>query len=56
MITTVTGKHQITIPAKLAAAIAASSTEDNRAELGRKRGGRKLALDIRKKVLAAAAK
>ena len=40
---------------KLARAIAKASTEDNRAELGRKRGGRKLALDIRKKVLAQAA-
>jgi malonate decarboxylase gamma subunit len=44
------------LPAKLAAAIAASSTEDNRAELGKKRGGRKLALDIRKKVLADSAR
>ncbi|MDP3241030.1 MAG: biotin-independent malonate decarboxylase subunit gamma, partial [Reyranella sp.] len=44
------------LPAKLAAAIAASSTEDNRAELGKKRGGRKLALDIRKKVLAESAR
>lgn len=40
---------------KLAGAIAKASTDDNRAELGRKRGGRKLALDIRKKVLAQAA-
>jgi malonate decarboxylase gamma subunit len=44
------------VQAKLAKAIATSSTEDNRAELGKKRGGRKLALDIRKKVLAAAAR
>ena len=44
------------VQAKLARAIATSSTEDNRAELGKKRGGRKLALDIRKKVLAAAAR
>lgn len=44
------------IQAKLAAAITASSTEDNRAELGKKRGGRKLALDIRKKVLAESAR
>lgn len=44
------------IQSKLAKAIATASTDDNRAELGRKRGGRKLALDIRKKVLAAAAK
>ena len=44
------------IQAKLAAAIVASSTEDNRAELGKKRGGRKLALDIRKRVLAESAR
>ena len=44
------------IPAKLANAIATSTTEDNRAELGKKRGGRKLALDIRKKVLAESAR
>jgi len=44
------------VQAKLARAIAIATTEDNRAELGKKRGGRKLALDIRKKVLAAAAK
>lgn len=44
------------VQAKLAQAIATASPEDNRAELGKKRGGRKLALDIRKKVLAAAAK
>ncbi|MDI1286510.1 MAG: biotin-independent malonate decarboxylase subunit gamma [Reyranella sp.] len=40
------------VQAKLAKAIANSSTEDNRAELGKKRGGRKLALDVRKRVLA----
>ena len=44
------------VQAKLARAIATASTEDNRAELGKQRGGRKLALDIRKKVLAAAAR
>jgi malonate decarboxylase gamma subunit len=44
------------VQARLAAAIAAASTEDNRAELGKKRGGRKLALDIRKKVLAESAR
>jgi len=44
------------VQSKLAKAIAAATTEDNRAELGKKRGGRKLALDIRKKVLAAAAR
>jgi malonate decarboxylase gamma subunit len=43
------------VQARLAKAIATASPEDNRAELGKKRGGRKLALDIRKKVLAAAA-
>ncbi|MCF8531890.1 MAG: hypothetical protein K9G48_02705 [Reyranella sp.] len=35
------------LPAKLAAAI-----DDNRAALGKKRGGRKLALDVRNRVLA----
>ncbi len=44
------------VQAKLARAIANSSPEDNRAELGKKRGGRKLALGIRKKVLAASAR
>lgn len=44
------------IQAKLAAALAASSVEDNRAELGKKRGGRKLALDIRQRVLAESAR
>lgn len=44
------------VRARLAKAIATASSEDNRAELGKKRGGRKLALDIRKKVLAAAAR
>lgn len=38
--------------AKLAAAIASANTEDNRAALGKKRGGRKLALDVRTRVLA----
>lgn len=42
--------------AKLAGAIAAAAVDDNRAALGKKRGGRKLALDIRNRVLAAAAK
>ena len=41
---------------KLARAIATCSTEDNRAALGAKRGGRKLALAIRNKVLAQASK
>jgi malonate decarboxylase gamma subunit len=44
------------VQAKLARAIATATTEDNRAALGKKRGGRKLALDVAKKVLAAAAK
>lgn len=44
------------VQSKLAKAIAQTSTDDNRAELGKKRGGRKLAFDIRNKVLAAAAK
>ncbi|MDP1961550.1 MAG: biotin-independent malonate decarboxylase subunit gamma [Reyranella sp.] len=44
------------VQATLAKAIANATTEDNRAALGKKRGGRKLALDIRKKVLAAAAR
>ncbi|MFO1161890.1 MAG: biotin-independent malonate decarboxylase subunit gamma [Reyranellaceae bacterium] len=44
------------VQARLAKAIAAASTEDTRAALGKKRGGRKLALDIRNKVLAAAAR
>ena len=42
--------------AKLAAAIATAAVDDNRAELGKKRGGRKLAFDVRNKVLAASAK
>jgi malonate decarboxylase gamma subunit len=44
------------LPSKLAQAIARASTDDNRAELGKQRGGRKLALDIRRKVLSASAK
>jgi len=43
-------------PAKLAAAIASATTDDNRAALGKKRGGRKLALDVRNRVLAESAK
>jgi malonate decarboxylase gamma subunit len=42
--------------AKLAAAIATAAVDDNRAALGKKRGGRKLALDVRNRVLAASAK
>lgn len=42
--------------AKLATAIAAATTDDNRAALGKKRGGRKLALDVRDRVLAESAK
>ena len=41
---------------KLAAAIASSTTEDTRAALGKKRGGRTLALDVRNRVLAETAK
>ena len=41
---------------KLAGAIAAAAVDDNRAALGKKRGGRKLALDIRNRVLAESAK
>lgn len=44
------------VPKKLARAIAIATTQDNRAELGKKRGGRKLALDIRKRVLAESAR
>jgi len=43
-------------PAKLAAAIGAATTDDTRAALGKKRGGRKLALDVRNRVLAETAK
>jgi malonate decarboxylase gamma subunit len=39
--------------AKLATAIASSTTEDNRAAQGKKRGGRLLALDVQNHVLAA---
>ena len=42
--------------AKLAAAIASATTDDNRAALGKKRGGRTLALDVRNRVLAESAK
>ena len=44
------------LQARLAKAIAAAATDDNRAALGKKRGGRKLALDIRNRVLAESAK
>jgi malonate decarboxylase gamma subunit len=44
------------VAAKLEKAIASAAIEDNRAELGKKRGGRKLALDIRKKVLTESAR
>jgi malonate decarboxylase gamma subunit len=37
---------------KLVAAIAAASTEDDRARLGKERGGRTLALDVQQRVLA----
>jgi malonate decarboxylase gamma subunit len=42
--------------AKLAAALAAAATTDDRAALGKKRGGRKLALDVRNRVLSETAK
>ena len=44
------------LQAKVAGAIAAAAVDDNRAALGKKRGGRKLALDIRNRVLAESAK
>ena len=44
------------LQAKLAGAMAAAAVDDNRAALGKKRGGRKLALDIRNRVLAESAK
>jgi malonate decarboxylase gamma subunit len=44
------------VQARLARAIATATTEDNRARLGKKRGGRRLAFDVAQKVLAAAAK
>lgn len=44
------------LQARLARAIATAATDDDRAALGKRRGGRKLALDIRNKVLAAAAR
>ena len=44
------------LQAKLAGALAAAAVDDNRAALGKKRGGRKLALDIRNRVLAESAK
>ena len=40
----------------LAAAIAAASAEDKRALLGKERGGRRMALDVRDRVLAESAK
>ncbi len=42
--------------AKLAAAIASASPEDNRAAQGKERGGRTLALDVQNRVLAESAK
>ncbi len=44
------------LQARLAKAVASAATDDNRAALGKKRGGRKLALDIRNRVLAESAK
>jgi malonate decarboxylase gamma subunit len=42
--------------AKLAASIASTKTEDNRAALGKKRGGRLLAFDVQQRVLAESGK
>lgn len=42
--------------AKLAAAIASAKTDDNRAALGKKRGGRLLAFDVQQRVLAESGK
>ena len=44
------------LQARLANAIATAAVDDNRAALGKKRGGRKLALDVRNRVLAESAK
>lgn len=44
------------LQARLAKAIATATVDDKRAALGKKRGGRKLALDIRNRVLAQSAK
>jgi malonate decarboxylase gamma subunit len=44
------------LQAKLSQAIASAGVDDNRAALGKKRGGRKLALDVRNRVLAETAK
>lgn len=44
------------LPARLAEAIAGATTEDDRAALGKRRGGRPLALDIRNRVLAETAR
>ncbi len=41
---------------KLAAAIASANTTDDRARLGKERGGRTLAFDVQEKVLAASAR
>ena len=42
--------------ARLVEAIASSSSEDNRALLGKERGGRKMALDVQERILAESAK
>lgn len=47
-------KSDADLPALLSQAIAAASSEDQRAQLGKERGGRKLAADVQEQVLAAA--
>jgi len=44
------------LAAKLAAAIAGAATDDNRAVLGKQRGGRTMALDVQNRVLAESAR
>jgi malonate decarboxylase gamma subunit len=45
-----------TLPQKLSAAIDSATTEDNRAELGKERGGRPQAFDVQQRVLAESAR
>lgn len=45
-----------TLPAKLAAALTSATTEDDRARLGKERGGRTLAFDVQQRVLAESAR
>jgi malonate decarboxylase gamma subunit len=46
----------VNVPEKLADVISSSTQEDHRAELGKKRGGRKWAFDVQNRVLAESAK